>query len=81
MLLKDCIHILLKSYKHVTRNLDKNNEEKASGNIGYDDVVFLMLKEKFGPDSKYPRNLRFVASIVSEKYFFYKHFRPSINWF
>ncbi len=48
-----CIHILLKSYKHVTRNDNKKEEiERQANFMGYDDVVYLMLKEKYGPNSK-----------------------------
>lgn len=54
-----CIHILLKSYKHVINKKDKNSEPST----GYDDIVFLMMKEACKSESKIPRYTKIFISI------------------
>lgn len=57
-----CIHILLKSYKHVLGrdNVDKHEVSEA---VGYDDVVYLITKEKCEPGSRIPTVIRTIISI------------------
>ena len=57
-----CIHLLLKGYKHV---VDKEPQEVGAKSIGYDEVVFLMVKEKFGLESKIPGVAKNCISCVS----------------
>lgn len=57
-----CIHILLKSYKHVVGRTNTAKDE-VSDAIGYDDVVYLMVKEKCNPGSKIPTIVRSIISI------------------
>lgn len=59
-----CIHILLDAYKHVSAPT-KDGDGLSSEKIGYDDVVFLMVKEKYGPESKVPKVVRTIVSVVS----------------
>ncbi len=59
-----CIHILLKAYKYVVAKGNYTKEE-IPGQIGYDEVVYLMAKEKFTrPESKIPIYARTTISIV-----------------
>lgn len=57
-----CIHILLDAYKHVSAPT-KDGDGLSSEKIGYDDVVFLMVKEKYGPESKVPKVVRTIVSV------------------
>jgi hypothetical protein len=59
-----CIHILLKAYKHV---IDEDDEDLANNSetIGYDDVVYLVVKRKCAPDSRWPQIARVLVSTVS----------------
>jgi hypothetical protein len=66
-----CMHILLNCYKHVMLNYSKQNDgdKKASHhNIGYDDVVLLVFKEKCKFNSKVPGYARIFVSIVRKLY-------------
>jgi len=56
-----CIHLLMKSYHHVS----KKRPEKLSQRIGYEDVVFLMMQESFGIDSKIPSYIHCLISVVN----------------
>lgn len=58
-----CIHILLKAYKHVVN--EEDDEENKNASVGYDDVVYLVFKEKCHPYSKVPSIARFIVSVVS----------------
>ena len=58
-----CIHILLKSYKYVVEKANYNKDE-VSTSFGYDDVTYLISKEKCGPGSKIPSYVRVIMSIV-----------------
>jgi hypothetical protein len=61
-----CMHILLECYKHLLSKFVKQTDsEDTFKNIGYDDVVFLIAKEKTAANSKLPIYARFVISIVS----------------
>lgn len=61
-----CMHILLKCYKYVMLKYSKQNDtDKINDNIGYDDVVYLVFKEKYPIDSKMPNFFRVLVSIVS----------------
>lgn len=61
-----CMHILLNCYRHVMVDyLKQNDDGKLSDNIGYDDVVMLIAREKCAPQSKAPRVFRLIVSIVS----------------
>lgn len=61
-----CMHILLKCYTHVMISYSKQTDsDKISDNIGYDDVVFLVFKEKYPCNSKIPKYFRILVSIVS----------------
>lgn len=62
-----CMHILLNCYKHVMVDYLKQNEDggKLTGNIGYDDVVMLVARSKCAPNSRWPKIVRLVVSIVS----------------
>lgn len=62
-----CMHILLNCYKHVMLDYLKQNDDgaKLSDNIGYDDVVMLVAKEKCEPNSSWPKIYRLIISIVS----------------
>lgn len=57
-----CIHILLKSYKFVVEK-DTNKSASLSEKVGYEDVVYLMAKEKCNPDSKIPSFIRKVITV------------------
>jgi proton-coupled amino acid transporter len=66
-----CMHILLDCYKHLLSKMVKQTDsEDTLKNIGYDDVVFLIAKEKSVPNSKVPTYARFVISIVSSLHLF-----------
>ncbi len=66
-----CMHILLDCYKHLLSKMVKQTDsEDTLKNIGYDDVVFLIAKEKSVPNSKLPTYARFVISIVSSLHLF-----------
>lgn len=54
-----CIHILLKAYRHV---VNEDDEENKAVSVGYDDVVYLIFKEKCHPYSKVPSVARFLVS-------------------
>lgn len=54
-----CIHILLKAYKHV---VDEDDNENKTESIGYDDVVYLIFKEKCSPSSNAPSIARVLVS-------------------
>lgn len=56
-----CIHLLLKSYNHVV----KKGSESDTAKVGYEDVVFLMMQERFGVDSRIPLHVRSLISLVS----------------
>lgn len=43
----------------------QNDTDKINDNIGYDDVVYLVFKEKYPIDSKMPNFFRVLVSIVS----------------
>lgn len=58
-----CIHILLKAYRHV---VNEDDEENKAVSVGYDDVVYLIFKEKCHPYSKVPSVARFLVSTVSK---------------
>jgi hypothetical protein len=63
-----CMHILLNCYKHVMLNYSKQNDgdqNSSHHNIGYDDVVLLVFKEKCKFNSKVPTYARVFVSIVS----------------
>jgi hypothetical protein len=59
-----CIHILLKAYKYAVAKGNYTKEE-IPGLIGYDEVIYLMAKEKFKQGSKIPSYIRTTISIVS----------------
>ena len=66
-----CMHILLDCYKHLLSKMVKQTDsEDTLKNVGYDDVVFLIAKEKSVPNSKLPTYARFVISIVSSLHLF-----------
>lgn len=59
-----CIHILLNGYKHVMKTQNYNNQNgNANAMTGYDEVVYLMMKEKCPPGSKIPKYTRLMISI------------------
>lgn len=63
-----CIHILIDSYNLVYGpHVDGNDPNKK---IGYDDLVYLMVKERFGPDSFAPKFAQKFISTVSGNFFF-----------
>lgn len=61
-----CMHILLNCYRHVMEGYSRENskKEKLNDNIGYDDVVKLIFKEKCQPGSRFPKYARMIVSIV-----------------
>ena len=57
------MHILLNCYKHALVNYPRlNGGKKLPEKVGYDDVVYFVMKEKFNPDSKVPKYLKRVIS-------------------
>lgn len=62
-----CMHILLNCYKYVMVDFLKQNEDmgKLTDTIGYDDVVMLVARSKCAPNSKWPKIVRLIVSIVS----------------
>lgn len=63
-----CIHLLLKSYNHVVKS-----DSQDSAKVGYEDVVFLMMQERFGVDSRVPLYVRSLISVVSSLSLFWEH--------
>lgn len=59
-----CMHVLMNCSKYVTCNMKKEIEEMYTKTLGYDDVVELVLKEKFIKDSKWPGRFKFLTSLV-----------------
>lgn len=67
-----CIHILLKSYKHVIKKQPvKEREEEVS--TGYEHVVGLMMVERFGSYSKVPHVVRIITTTVRNFKSYTKH--------
>ncbi|CAF1034919.1 unnamed protein product [Brachionus calyciflorus] len=58
-----CMHILLNCYKYVSANLKEATDIIPDKNIGYDDVVELIFKEKFSTNPKISKYSRFITSL------------------
>ena len=63
-----CMHIIINSYDYLTKQRD---EEKVDENFSnYENIIYLVMKEKFGSNSNVPAIMKFFASLAS--FFFYK---------
>ena len=58
-----CIHVLINCYKHVLSNMSPNSS--ANSAVNYEEVVYLVAKEKCKLNSRYPRYAKLCISIVS----------------
>jgi proton-coupled amino acid transporter len=60
-----CMHILVNCYKHTLENYKhKDDDKKLAEKVGYDDVVFIGIKDNFKPDSKIPKYLKRIVSFL-----------------
>ena len=70
-----CIHVLINCYKHVISNLTPNSINKRKPNdINYEEVAYLVVKEKTPLNSKYPSYAKFLVSFVSRIFGFNQTF-------
>ena len=58
-----CMHILIACYRHVEQISQKQNE-KMLDNVGYDDVVELVAREKWSSKSRMPMYCRNLVSVL-----------------